>query len=125
MSIIKSFHVIFAVLSISGFIYRGFLKFTKPEKLQNKWLKILPHVIDTLLLASAIYLVVASQQYPEGFNWVTAKIGALLLYIVFGLFTLRFSKTRRGAILSFVLALLTFAYIVTVAMTKQAWPLVL
>jgi len=125
MAIIKNLHVIFALLSISGFVYRSFLKLNNSQKLQAKWLKISPHIIDTLLLVSAIYLVMASQQYPEMFNWVTAKIFALLLYILFGLFTLRFSNTRSGIIIGFTLSVLTFAYIVGVAATKQVWPLML
>lgn len=125
MSTIKILHTIFALVSISGFIYRGLLKLNQSDTLQKKWLKISPHIIDTLLLSSAIYLVFASQQYPDGFNWVTAKICALLLYILFGLFTLRISKTRGGVIVSFILAILTFTYIVSVALTKQVWPLML
>lgn len=125
MTTVKLLHALFALISISGFIYRGLLKINRPDKLQKKWLKISPHIIDTLLLSSAIYLVFASHQYPDGFNWVTAKIFALLLYIFFGLATLRFSKTRRGILISFALAVLTFAYIVAVALTKQVWPLVL
>jgi len=125
MSIIKNLHVIFALLSIIGFIYRGFLKLNNSDKLRAKWLKISPHIIDTLLLVSAIYLVVAGQQYPEIFNWVTAKICALILYIIFGLYTLRFSKTRNGVLIGFLLAVMTFAYLVSVAVTKQVWPLML
>lgn len=125
MSLIKTLHALFALVSITGFIYRGFLKINHPEKLQQKWLKISPHIIDSLLLASAIYLVIASQQYPSLFNWVSAKIFALLLYIMFGFFTLRFGKSRRTILINFVLAILTFAYIVSVALTKQVWPLML
>ena len=125
MSTIKILHTFFALISISGLIYRGLLKLSQSDKLQKKWLKISPHIIDTLLLSSAIYLVFASQQYPDGFNWITAKICGLLLYILFGLFTLRFSKTRVGVFVSFVLAILTFAYIVAVALTKQVWPMML
>jgi len=121
MSIIKSIHVICALLSISGFIYRGILKLTSPEKLAQKWLKITPHIIDTVLLASAIYLVFAMQYYPSLFNWVTVKIIALVLYIVLGLFTLRFCKTRTGIIISFTLAISMFTYIVFVARTKLIW----
>ena len=123
MAIIKNLHVIFALLSISGFVYRSFLKLNNPQKLQAKWLKISPHIIDTLLLVSAIYLVMANQQYPEVFNWVSAKILALLLYIFFGLVTLRFSKTRAGTLIGFMLSVITFAYIVGVAATKHTWPL--
>lgn len=121
MSIIKSIHVLCALISITGFIYRGSLKIMQSDKLQQKWLKIAPHVVDSLLLASAIYLVIAGQNYPVFFNWVSAKITALLLYIAFGLVALRFSKTRNTAIIGFVLALCSFAYIVYVANTKQIW----
>ncbi|MGD8925286.1 MAG: SirB2 family protein [Thioalkalispiraceae bacterium] len=125
MSLIKILHISFALLSITGFSYRSSLKLSNPTTLQRKWLKITPHIIDTLLLASAIYLVIASGLYPVWFNWVMAKITALILYILFGLYTLRFSKTRRQVILGFLLSLITFSYIVCVAITKQPWPLML
>ena len=125
MLTIKTLHILCALISITGFIYRGYLKINCPEQLKKKWLKITPHIVDTLLLASAIYLVVAIQQYPTMFNWVSAKIVALLIYIGFGFMTLRFGKNRRLIIVSFVLAILTFSYIVAVALTKQVWPLML
>ena len=112
-------------MSITGFTYRGYLKLYRPEILNRKWLKISPHIIDSLLLASAVVLVIISQQYPAMFNWVSAKILALIVYIILGLFTLRFATTRTGIILSFILALATVAYIVAVALTKQVWPLML
>ena len=118
---IKSIHVLCAVISISRFIHRGILKLTKPEKLAQKWLKITPHIIDTILLASAIYLVFATQYYPELFNWVTVKIIALVIYIVLGLFTLRFCKTQAGILVSFLLAISVFTYIIFVARTKSLW----
>lgn len=125
MLIIKSIHVTLALLSITGFVYRGIMKIKNPNEVRAKWLKIAPHFIDTLLLVSAIYLVIISHQYPEIFNWVTAKLFALLLYILFGLYTLRFSKTRGETTIGFVLAVLTFTYIASVAITKQPWPLML
>ncbi|VAW95748.1 hypothetical protein MNBD_GAMMA21-1537 [hydrothermal vent metagenome] len=121
MLIIKYIHVICAFLSISGFIYRGILKLTTPEKLSKKWLKITPHIIDTILLASAIYLVFITQQYPTLFNWVSMKIVALIIYIVLGLFALRFCKTRMSIIVSFLLAITVFTYIIFVARTKLIW----
>lgn len=121
MLIIKYIHVVCAFLSISGFIYRGILKLTTPEKLSKKWLKITPHIIDTILLASAIYLVFITQQYPTLFNWVSMKIVALIIYIVLGLFALRFCKTRMSIIVSFLLAITVFTYIIFVARTKLIW----
>jgi uncharacterized membrane protein SirB2 len=124
MSLLKLIHISCAALSISGFFYRGLLKFYAPQRLQRKWLKIAPHVVDTLLLASAIMLMVQGSLYPTTQPWVLTKIILLVVYIGLGLVTLRFAKTRRMALLSFVLAVLCFGYIVAVALTRQPWPFV-
>jgi len=121
MLIIKYIHILSALLSISGFVYRGILKLTAPEKLTRKWLKIAPHIIDTVLLTSAIYLVVIAELYPNAFNWVSVKIIALVIYIILGLFTLRFCQTRANIIVSFILAMTVFTYIIFVAKTKLIW----
>ncbi len=121
MLIIKYIHILSALLSIIGFIYRAILKLTAPEKLTQKWLKITPHINDTILLASAIYLVFITQQYPTLFNWVSMKIIALVIYIILGLFTLRFCHTRASILVSLLLAIAVFTYIIIVARTKLIW----
>jgi len=76
-------------------------------------------VIDTILLASAITLVIMVQQY-HGLNpWLSAKIGGLLLYITLGMIALRFGKTRKIKTISWILAQIVFFYIVLVALTKS------
>lgn len=123
MIIIKLIHISCAAVSITGFLARSFLKFTAPQHLQQRWLKITPHIIDTLLLASAVVLVILTRQYPFVSAWVTAKLLVLLLYIGFGLLTLRFAKNRIQTATGFVGACLSFSYIIVVALTKQVWPL--
>lgn len=123
MSIIKLIHISCAAISICGFFYRGVLKLYAPQKLKSKWLKIAPHVIDTVLLGSAIILMVQHSLYPTTQPWLLTKIIFLLLYIGFGLFALRFARTRVQVFGGFVLAILCFAYIVASAITKQALPL--
>tara|TARA_Y100001936_G_scaffold253998_1_gene323346 strand:- start:3662 stop:3934 length:273 start_codon:yes stop_codon:yes gene_type:complete len=84
-----------------------------------KWLKILPHAIDTILLISAIMLVSMIQKYP-GFNvWLSAKIGGLLLYILLGMIALRLGKTQKIKTTAWILAQIVFFYIVLVALTKN------
>ena len=123
MNIIKLIHISCAVLSITGFLGRSLLKFTVPQQLQQRWLKITPHVIDSVLLASAIVLVIQTQQYPFVAGWVTAKLLVLVLYIGFGLLTLRFARTRTQSLVGFIGACLSFSYIIAVALTKQIWPI--
>jgi uncharacterized membrane protein SirB2 len=122
MIMIKLIHICCAVISITGFLARSFVKFTVPRYLQQRWLKIAPHIIDTLLLASAVVLVIQTRQYPFVADWVTAKLLVLLLYIGFGLLTLRFAKNTFQTTIGFVGACLSFSYIIAVALTKQAWP---
>ena len=120
--IVKLVHISCAVLSISGFVGRSFLKFSAPQHLQRRWLKIAPHVIDSALLASGIVMVFLIRQFPFVVTWVTIKLLFVVLYIGFGLFTLRFARTRTQTVIGFVGACLCFSYIIVLALTKQMWP---
>jgi uncharacterized membrane protein SirB2 len=120
---ILSLHVAAALLSISGFIFRGILHLRGSQLLNRKWLKISPHVNDTVLIVSALALV-----YQTGLNilstpWLQAKIVALILYIVLGLIAFRFGKTKTVKLLAWIEAIVVFGYIAGVAVTKN--PLVL
>ena len=116
---IKIIHIICMILSYILFSLRGIWMIQGSSLLRLKWVKVLPHVIDTILLSSAITLVAMIQQYP-GFNiWISVKIGALLLYILLGMMAFRFGKTRKIKIISWILAQIVFFYIVLVALTKN------
>ncbi|MDC0576030.1 SirB2 family protein [Nitrosomonadaceae bacterium] len=116
---IKIIHIICMILSYILFSLRGIWMIQGSSLLKLKWVKVLPHVIDTILLTSAITLVAMIQQYP-GFNiWISVKIGALLLYILLGMMAFRFGKTRKIKIISWILAQIVFFYIVLVALTKN------
>lgn len=121
--VFKFIHISCAIITISGFLARSWLKFTSPAILQQTWIKIAPHVVDALLLASAIVLVVLTRQYPFVAPWVTAKLIALCIYIGFGLLTLRFARTNKQILAGFIGACLSFSYIIAVALTRNAWPL--
>ena len=88
-------------------------------RLQQRWVRIAPHVIDTLLLASALTMAFWSGQYPFVQPWLTAKVLALLAYIGIGTVALKRGRTKRTRTIAFVAALAVFAYIVRVAVTRQ------
>jgi uncharacterized membrane protein SirB2 len=119
---LKMLHMTCAILSIAGFTLRGILKLQGSTLLEKKIFKIAPHIIDTVLLASAIALTVIIGQYPLADAWLTAKVIGLLLYIFLGLVTLRFAKTQPVRLLAFVLAIGVFAYIAMVARTHNPFP---
>lgn len=119
---LKHFHMTCAILSGAFFLLRGGWMLADSALLQRRWVKIAPHIIDTLLLASAIGLAVWSAQYPFAQSWLTAKLVALLFYIGLGTVALKRGKTKTVRVAAFVAALAAFAYIVAVAVSKQLVP---
>jgi uncharacterized membrane protein SirB2 len=116
---IKHLHVTCAALSGSLFLLRGYWMLRRPALLQQRWVRIAPHIIDTTLLGSALTMVFLSAQYPFVLPWLTAKIVALIAYIVLGSIALKRGKSRQVRLAALVAALLTFAYIVGVALTRN------
>jgi uncharacterized membrane protein SirB2 len=97
---------------------RGVWTQVAPELLAQRWVKIVPHVVDTVLLASALFL--AWQLGAEGTRgWLAAKVVALLAYIVLGMIALKLGRTPAVRAAAFAAALATFGYIVSVAVTKS------
>ncbi len=117
---IKMIHMSTALISISLFLLRGFWVLQGSSMMKKKWVKIVPHVNDTILLVTAIILAMMIQQYPFVDAWLTAKFVALLVYIVLGMFALKRAKEIKNKILFFVLALVMFSYIVGVALNRTA-----
>ncbi len=120
-AVAKHIHMSMAGLSLLGFIIRGYWMLTEHSLLQAKPVKILPHIIDTLLLASAIYLVVILQTYPLVVNWVTAKVVLLIAYIVLGTIALKRGKTKQTRIIAFVLSLLIILSLFAIASVKPGF----
>ena len=116
---LKIIHITSAIFSYILFTIRGLWMMQSSPRLQQRWVKFLPHVIDTILLISAIALVTIIQQYPGISTWLNAKIGGLLLYIMLGMVALRFGKTRKIKTMSWIAAQIVFFYIVLVALTKN------
>lgn len=116
---VKHVHMTCAALSGSFFALRGIWMLRGSAMLQRRWVRIAPHVIDTLLLGSALTMVVWSGQYPFVMPWLTAKVLALILYIVLGTIALKRGKTRTVRAAAYAGALVTFLYIVRTALTRQ------
>ena len=118
-TLIKNVHIISAFISITGFVVRGMLKLMDSTLTQNKLVRVVPHIIDTILLLSAIALVIMSRQYPFVTAWVTAKLVAVIIYIAAGVMLMRVAKEHWHRVAAFGLALVSFAYILIVATTRQ------
>lgn len=121
--LIKNIHLLAVSLSIGGFLLRGYWMVSDSKLLNHRWVKTWPHVIDTVLLGSAIALAIKIQQYPFVQAWLTAKLVALLVYITCGMVALSYGKTRIQRLAAFCFALIAFGYIVLVAFAKTPMPI--
>ncbi len=120
--ILRNLHVGAVAVSFGLFVLRGLWMLRSPHRLPARWVRIVPHVVDTVLLASAIALAVQTVQYPLAQSWLTAKVLGLMVYILLGMVALRHGRTRSQRVLAWLSALATFAYIVMVAMTRNPVP---
>jgi uncharacterized membrane protein SirB2 len=118
---LKNIHMVFAGLSISGFILRGFWRAGNSRMLQNRATKVLPHVSDALFFVTGVWLVAVLNLNVLQHQWLLAKFAGLFFYIGLGMIAFRFGRTPGIKIFAFIGAILSFVYIVGVAWNKTPW----
>ncbi|MFZ0107581.1 MAG: SirB2 family protein [Thiobacillus sp.] len=121
-ALIKHLHLATIVITLALFVLRGVWMMMDSPRLQARWARIVPHINDTLLLASGIALAVLMQQYPLVHGWLTAKLFALIAYIVLGTLALRRGKTKAQRVTAWIAALLVFGYMLAVARAHDPLP---
>ena len=121
--LIKQAHVTCAVLTILSFSSRGLLRLRDSAWPDRKWLRIAPHVVDTLLLLTGLILALSLYQAFYRQPWLLAKLSAVIAYIVLGRVAIRAGGRRTTRSMAFTGCLLLLAYIVAVAVSKQPLPL--
>ena len=121
-ALLKHIHLATIVITLALFLLRGAWRLTDSPMLQKKWVKIVPHTNDAILLAAAIGMLIVAQLNPLDHGWIMAKIIALLAYIVLGTIALKRGKTALQRNLAFIGALAVVGYMLAVAVSKQAWP---
>lgn len=119
---VKKIHVTFVAVSYTLFFLRGVWLIRGSPIMRQRWVKIVPHITDTLLLASAVVLVIGIRQYPGVDAWLTAKVIGLFAYIGLGMMAFRFCKSVRARVSAWMAAQLVFFYIVTVALSRNPLP---
>jgi uncharacterized membrane protein SirB2 len=116
---VKLIHQGAVALSFAGFFARGLGALRGAAWIRSRAARTLPHVVDTVLLVSAIALAWMLRISPLAAPWLLAKIVALVLYIGLGMLALRPATPRALRITAYVAALATFLYIVSVALSKD------
>jgi len=120
--VIKQIHLAAVAITFMLFVLRGAWMMLDSPWLQRRWVRIVPHVNDTVLLAAGIWLAFFLRQIPGASGWLTAKLVALIAYIVLGMVALRRGHTKGQRIAAWVAALVVFGYIIAVALTRNPVP---
>ncbi len=120
---VKHIHMLAVALSGIFFLVRGRWMMQQSENLQKKWVKVLPHIIDSLLLLAALTLLFSGGWYHSLPSWIVAKILALIIYIGLGTMALKRGKTLEVRLICFVLAISVFVYMILVAISKSPVPI--
>ena len=116
---LKIVHQSAVTLSLAGFFARGVGSLRGAAWVRSRLARTVPHVVDTVLLLSALTLAWSLRHTPSAAPWLTAKIIGLLVYIGLGMVALRPTRPVRQRALAWVAALLTFAWIASVAISKN------
>lgn len=114
---LKHLHITCVVLSGCGFVLRSGWRLMAPRHLRRRWVRILPHIIDSTLFFSGLAMLWMYRWWPHHQPWLMAKLLALLVYIFLGALAL-----RQGRVWQILAAMGVFAYIVSVALTRNPWP---
>jgi uncharacterized membrane protein SirB2 len=121
-AVLKVVHVTAAAVSYVLFVVRGIWMINGSPRLGERWVRIVPHINDTLLLAAAIWMTLLLHQYPGSHAWLTAKVAGLLVYVGLGMVALKLGRTHRARIAAWLAAQAVFFYIVAVALTRNPLP---
>ncbi|HET8792114.1 MAG TPA: SirB2 family protein [Modicisalibacter sp.] len=117
--LIKQMHMTAVGLSLAIFMLRAWWSVSESPQRKRRWVRILPHVVDTALLVFGIWLMVLLRAGPTQQPWLMAKLIGLIAYIVVGSFAIKRGRTPLIRGLAAIGAVAIFAYIIGVATTHH------
>lgn len=117
--LVKLVHQSAVVLSLAGFFVRGAAGLAGAGWVRSRPARTLPHVVDTVLLVSALALAWRLRITPGDAPWLLAKIVGLVVYVGLGMLALRPGRSQRVRATAWIAALVTVGWMVSVAFTKD------
>ncbi len=119
--VLKYLHMLTVSITLALFLLRGFWMLGDSPHLAARWVRIVPHANDTFLLLAAIGMLITGRLDPLQQPWILAKLLGLLVYIGLGTLALK-HRDKRVRVSALIAALAVFAWIASVAVSKQLIP---
>lgn len=118
---LKLVHQTAVALSITGFFIRGAASLAGATWVRSRAARTLPHLVDSVLLLSALMLAWTLRLTPDRAPWLLAKLLGLVVYVALGVVALRPGRPLAVRAAAWTGALAVVAWIASVAMTKSPW----
>ena len=115
---LKLIHITCAVLTISLFCLRGIWMLTESKLLQHRFIRILPHIIDTVLLTTGVLLIIKFYSNLFYHHWLMLKLLAVFTYILTGSIALKYGRTKKHRTIAFAGSCLLLVFIVSLAVFR-------
>lgn len=119
----KHLHMVAIALSVLLFVFRYGLVMANSSLLEKKFVKVTPHVVDTIMLLTGIALIFITGFMPftESGSWLTQKLSCVLAYFALGYFTLKHGKNKVFKTFAFLGSLGWLMAAAKIAMTKTSF----
>lgn len=120
---LKAVHITLVVASVGLFLARAVPAIGAGWRPQG-WMRAAPHVLDTLLLASGVWLAVLVGWNPLVHSWFGVKLILLVVYIALAALAMRPAYPRAARVALLIGALAAVAGMAFAAVTKSpagAW----
>lgn len=116
---IKMTHIILIIITFILFNIRFWQRTIYPQKSLPKLVNILPHINDSLILFSGMFLLHLGKWQPFGVSkWLGIKFLLVIVYIVLGIICLKATSRSNRWYIAYALAMISFAIIVYLARFK-------
>jgi uncharacterized membrane protein SirB2 len=105
--IVKHAHLTIILLTFVFFIINFVLTMRKSDMVNNKLLKIGPHILYTLFAITFIYMVAVNplNLYPFVNGWASSKLGGFVLYVLSITLALKWAKSTLWRIAGLISAI--------------------
>lgn len=119
--LLKQLHVALALLTAFSFCLRAGWMLAGSAILNSRWSRRLPHVVDSLLLATGVAMALSRSVSPLEHPWLAAKLLAIVVYVALGSIALKRGRSQAVRLAALLLSLLALAYIFAVALHHDPW----
>ena len=116
---LKYLHIVSVAAGFSLLFVRGLWAMQSYPAPQEKWVRVVPHVVDAVLVLSAVAMLAMSPLSGWPGDWLTVKLALVAVYAMLALYLFHGAGPLATRILAWLLGLLVLLFITTIAVLRN------